>query len=84
MEALVAVSLSGSVVQLVQFASKLIAEAKSIRDTGSVSSIPELRKLAEDLTKQAEDFQKSLRGNNATLRKDDQVWRTGFGSATPE
>lgn len=78
MEALVAVSLSGAVVQFVQFAGKLIEDANSIKDNGTTSSIPDLRKLAEDLTKQADDFRKHLRGNNAALRQDDEVWHTPF------
>jgi hypothetical protein len=73
MEALVAVALSGNVIQFVQFASELISEAKSIKNTGKTSSIPDLKNRAELLTKQAATFQECLRENNATLHQDDQV-----------
>ncbi|KAJ9131629.1 p-loop containing nucleoside triphosphate hydrolase [Pleurostoma richardsiae] len=60
MEALVAVGLAGNVVQFVQFASQLIQEAISIRRSGSPSSAPELRKLADSLTRQAQVLRTQL------------------------
>jgi hypothetical protein len=73
MEALIAVGLAGNVVTFIQFAHELIREAKSIKATGSASSIPELRKWVAYLTEQSGDFQKRLKGANATVHQEDQV-----------
>lgn len=73
MEALLAVGLAGNVVQFAQFAGKLISETNSIRRTGSPSSLPGLRSLAENLTKQADTIHKCLKAGNATLAQEDQV-----------
>lgn len=80
MEALAAVGLAGNVVQFVQFSSQLIAEAKSIKTSGSPSSIPELRKLAErlvtltePLVTQADTISKCLKSTSATLSREDHV-----------
>lgn len=73
MEALLAVGLAGNIVQFVQFAGKLISEAHSIKRTGNPSSIPDLKILAETLTKESESIHETLKGSNATLSKDDQV-----------
>jgi hypothetical protein len=75
MEALVAVGLAGNVVQFVQFAGSLIAEAKSIRETGSPRSFPGLRRLVDDLVKQAANIHNCLnaRAAAASPTQEDQV-----------
>ncbi|KAH6951184.1 hypothetical protein BKA56DRAFT_711885 [Ilyonectria sp. MPI-CAGE-AT-0026] len=66
MEALVAIGLSGNVVQFVQFAGQLISETNSIRQNGSPSSLPDLRNLTDSLTKQADAIHKSLPSKAST------------------
>jgi hypothetical protein len=73
MEALVAVGLAGNVVQFVQFTGELISETNSIRRTGSPSSLPDLRRLSEDLIQQADTIHKCLKASNASLAQEDQV-----------
>jgi hypothetical protein len=73
MEALVAVGLAGNVVQFVFAAGALIKEANSIRKEGSPSSLPKLKTLSEDLTKQATVLQTRLKASSATLPEEDQV-----------
>ncbi|RYN71864.1 hypothetical protein AA0117_g8992 [Alternaria alternata] len=53
MEALIAVGLAGNVVQFLQGAGTLIAEANAIRKSGSPSSLPDLQRLSTRLTDQA-------------------------------
>ncbi|KAF2787192.1 hypothetical protein K505DRAFT_288372, partial [Melanomma pulvis-pyrius CBS 109.77] len=74
MEALVAIGLAGNVVQFVQFAGKLISEAKSIRETGSPRSLPGLKSLVDSLVKQAEVTHKCLvaKADTARLTQEDQ------------
>lgn len=55
-----AFGLTGNVVQFVQFAGKIISEMNSIR-TGSPSSLPDLRSLVENLTKQSDTIHKCLK-----------------------
>ena len=75
MEALIAIGPAGNIVQFVQFSAKLISEAHSIRQTGSPSSLPDLRKLTDSLTSQADATHKSLslRASTTTLAPEDQV-----------
>ena len=73
MEALLAVGLAGNVAQFVQFAGKLISEARSIKKKGSPKSIPELRGLSETLTTQAGVIKTRLKARYATLTEEDQV-----------
>jgi hypothetical protein len=73
MEALVAVGLAGNVVQFVSAAGALIKEANSIRKEGSPSSLPKLKNLSEDLTKQAMVLQTRLKVSSATLAEEEQV-----------
>ena len=73
MEALVAFGLAGNVVQFVQFAGKIISEIDSIRRTGSPSSLPDLRSLAENLTKQSDTIHKCLKGNTSQVSQEDEV-----------
>jgi hypothetical protein len=80
MEALVAVGLAGNVVQFVQFSGKLIAEAHRIRQTGSPSSVPDLRDLAQTLITQADTIYKCLKSNSTTLAKEDQVGDSDMGT----
>ena len=54
MEALVAISLTSNVVQFVQFARQLLSDIDTIQMTGNPASLPQLRPLAENLTRQAE------------------------------
>jgi hypothetical protein len=75
MEALVAIGLAANIAQFVQQASTLISEAKSIRETGSPRSLPELRRLAESLVKQASSIQQCLNTNSdkKSLSLEEQV-----------
>lgn len=75
MEALVAVGLTANITQFVQQASALIVEAKSIRETGSPRSLPELRRLAEYLVKQADSIEQCLSTSSTTtpLAPEEQV-----------
>ncbi|TAQ87101.1 hypothetical protein B7494_g4578 [Chlorociboria aeruginascens] len=65
LEALVAVSLAGNVVQFLQYAGELISQTKAIRRSGGPSSLPDLRKLTESLSKQACIIQTHLQAPNA-------------------
>ena len=73
MEALVAISLAGNVIQFASSAGALIKEANSIRMIGSPSSLPKLKKLSEDLTSQAAILRTRLKASSATLAEEDQV-----------
>ncbi|KAF2652569.1 hypothetical protein K491DRAFT_43805 [Lophiostoma macrostomum CBS 122681] len=72
MEALLAVGLAGNVVQFVQFAGKLISEAKAIQNTGNPSSLPYLRGVSDSLTNQVGVIKSRLKASNATLAQEDQ------------
>lgn len=67
-----AFGLTGNVVQFVQFAGKIISEMNSIR-TGSPSSLPDLRSLVENLTKQSDTIHKCLKGNTSQVSQEDEV-----------
>jgi hypothetical protein len=73
MEALVAVGLAGNVVQFVQGAGTLIAEANAIRKSGSPSSLPDLQRLSKTLTNQAAVLNTRLKACSATLKEEDQA-----------
>ncbi|KAE8440344.1 hypothetical protein EG329_008460 [Mollisiaceae sp. DMI_Dod_QoI] len=66
LEALVAIGLAGNVIQFVQYAGEMISQAKAIRKSGSPSSLPDLRKLTESLTKQAYIIEGHLEALNAS------------------
>jgi len=51
---------------------RLISEMNSIR-TGNPSSLPDLRSLAENLTKQPDTIQKCLKGNISQVSQEDEV-----------
>jgi hypothetical protein len=75
MEAIVAIGLTANIAQFVQQASTLILEAKSIRETGSPRSLPELRRLAENLVKQANSIEQCLSTSSTktSLAPEEQV-----------
>ncbi|RYN23884.1 hypothetical protein AA0112_g9259 [Alternaria arborescens] len=73
MEALVAVGLAGNVVQFLQGAGTLIAEANAIRRNGSPSPLPQLRSLSKTLTDQAAVLRTRLKACSATLKEEDQA-----------
>lgn len=75
MEALVAVGLASNVVQFVQFASKLISEAYHIKNSGTPSSIHDLRKVSDSIVAQAETIHNSLKSTSAVLTQEEQVSR---------
>ncbi|KUJ11274.1 uncharacterized protein LY89DRAFT_674608 [Mollisia scopiformis] len=66
LEALVAIGLAGNVIQFVQYAGEMISQANAIRKSGSPSSLPDLRKLTESLTKQACIIEGHLEALNAS------------------
>jgi hypothetical protein len=78
MEALVALSLAGNVVQFIQFSGSLISEFRSIRKNGTPDSLPELKKMVADLNAQADTIHVALlsdleRSGRTKLRNEDQV-----------
>jgi hypothetical protein len=73
MEALVAIGLAGNVVQFVQGARDLISIVTAVRATGKPPSIPDLLKISEQLTGQANFLSRHLKASNATLAEEDQV-----------
>lgn len=75
LEALVAVSLAGNVVQFVQFAGELISQTITIRKNGGPSSLSELKKLTESLRNQACVITTHLEAGavNQVLAQEDQV-----------
>ena len=73
MEALIAVGLTGNVVQFIQGAGTLIAQANAIRESGSPSSLPGLQRLCKTLTDQAAVLRTRLKACSATLREEDQA-----------
>jgi hypothetical protein len=73
MEALIAVGLAGNVVQFLQGAGTLIAEANAIRKSGSPSSLPDLQRLSTRLTDQAAALYTRLKACSATLKEEDQA-----------
>jgi hypothetical protein len=75
MEALIAVGLAGNVVQFLQGAGALIAEANAIRKSGRPSSLPYLQRLSRTLTDQAAVLNTRLKSCSATLNEEDQVSR---------
>ncbi|KAF4624989.1 hypothetical protein G7Y89_g13181 [Cudoniella acicularis] len=64
LEALVAFGLAGNIVQFVQYAGELISQANDIRKKGGPSSLHDLRKLTDTLTKQASIIQSHLLAPN--------------------
>lgn len=73
MEALIAVGLAGNVVQFLQGAGTLIAEANAIRISGSPSSLPHLQSLSKTLIDQAAVLRTRLKACSATLKEEDQA-----------
>ena len=83
MEALVAFGLAGNVVQLTHFAGSLLSELKSIKRTGSPSSLPELITLVAIVNGQIDTIHACLlsdleRRGSTRLRKEDQVTHPGY------
>ncbi|CAN9221747.1 unnamed protein product [Alternaria alternata] len=72
MEALIAVGLAGNVVQFIQGAGTLIAQANAIRESSSPSSLPGLQRLCKTLTDQAAVLRTRLKACSATLKEEDQ------------
>jgi hypothetical protein len=73
MEALIAVGLAGNVVQFLQGAGTLIAEANAIRISGSPSSLPHLQSLSKTLIDQTAVLRTRLKACSATLKEEDQA-----------
>jgi N-acetylglucosamine kinase-like BadF-type ATPase len=75
MEALAAISLAGNVVQFVQVTGQLISEAAAIKRNGEPSSLPQLRNLAANVTKQAGVIKSRLQasGTAQALTEENQV-----------
>lgn len=84
MEALVAIGLAGNVLQFVEFAGSLISETIKIKRSGIPSSIPHLKRLTDDLTKQASHVHKCLATNTNTesIAQEDQVCATTLSQAS--
>ncbi|KAF2250748.1 hypothetical protein BU26DRAFT_269347 [Trematosphaeria pertusa] len=72
MEALLAIGLTGNVVQFVQFTGKLISESNEIRKSGSPSSLPELKTLSHNLITQTSIITTRLKACSATLAPEEQ------------
>jgi len=75
MEALVALGLTGTVVQFVRLTGELLSESIIIRKGGKLSSAPKLQNLATQLTKQAGLIITHLNAARAVeeLAQEDQV-----------
>jgi hypothetical protein len=69
------ISLAGNVVQFVQISGQLILEAAAIKRNGEPSSLPQLRNLAANATRQAGVIKSRLQASGAeqALTEENQV-----------